>query len=138
MQLRFTFNMKGWTIENTEKFKKDFNEYMIKLKDWCYTCEVKKFRKSRSLQQNKFFHWPFLEDLASKLWCDTLTAKKEAKYECLSSSFMWSDWLWKKDIPSTADLTTAEFENFIDRIRDWFRDNYRDELIQPNQTEFNY
>lgn len=136
--LKFKLIKENGNITNQEQVIKQFQEYLPKLKNWMHVIEIKAFRKTRSLNQNRFFHWPFLTHLADILWCDTITAKDEAKRMHLSVPYTWLDQHTHWKVLSTANLTTIEFEAFIDRLRLWIDEDYRVTLIKPSQTEFNY
>ena len=131
MQLNFKLIKKGNNITNKEQFIKDFQEYVKNLPDGIFVCNINKWTKPRSKAQNRFFHWPFIEDLALKLWCNAEEAKKEVKFECLAKTFIWLDWNKKYETQSTKELTTKEFEEFIERVRLWCRENYWYELVYP-------
>ena len=130
-QLNIRIEKKEWNIINKKEFLDIFTWCIKNLVDWFYVIGINKWTKPRSKAQNRFFHWPFIEDLALKLWCNAKEAKKEVKFECLAKTFIWLDWNKKYETQSTKELTTKEFEEFIERIRLWCRENYWYELVYP-------
>lgn len=109
--------------------------YISKMRDGEYTVEIVKVRKNRSLNQNDFYWWPFLDSL-----CDCMgeiipemdeKSRKEAKdgvHDYLKGRFLKgkeirnpNDRRQRIKLPqSTSYLSTEEFEQFLETVRVYF------------------
>ena len=91
----------------------------------CPQCrfEIKKklTEKQRSSPQNRYFHGVVLPLLADHTGYTDDEMKGVVKY--------------KFGIKSTAELTTAEFEDFCSRIRMWASRDLECWIPEPNETE---
>lgn len=93
-----------------------------RLKDWIYEFNFKKIYKDRTLLQNNFYHWVIVKILSNELWYTNIETHELLKLMFLSKKYKlkWSK-KWIKKTWSTTELTTIEFEKFLDDIRDYFK-----------------
>jgi hypothetical protein len=86
---------------------------------------VERGRKKRSLNQNAFFHGPFLEGCQNMFLEGGSELSADMVKECLKRKFglkiqvKMPDGSEEYEPKSTADYTTSEIEDFMDKIRAW-------------------
>lgn len=86
---------------------------------------IERGRKKRSLNQNAFFHGPFLEGCQSMFIEAGSELSVDMVKECLKRKFglkipvKMPDGSEEYEPKSTADYTTGEIEDFMDKIRAW-------------------
>ena len=136
-KLTFRLVKLEWQISNKDQFKKEFNEYFKKLDDWNYNCEIKKYRKNRSLSQNKYY-WLTIAKFADEVDVTPADLHEELKYELLSTHFTWIKWEDIVKIKSTSNLNTVQMEEYLERIRKKAMEEYNLYLELPNETQFSY
>ena len=87
-------------------------EYMASLKDGKYVMTVEREYRSRSSQQNRYYHGVVLKTIAAELGYTSDEVHQIFKEEFLS---------YKKDnrqfVKSTTKLKTVEFEDYLEKVR---------------------
>lgn len=131
--LKFKLIKENWKVINWEQFKKLFSEYFWKQKDWTYTLEIKKWYKGRSLNQNNYY-WNMLTEFAQEVWVTPEELHEEMKYRFLRIPFKGINWEDMYKIRSTTELTTIQFEEYIEMIRREAQEEYNLMLNLPNDT----
>jgi len=105
---------------------------LSKLEGKRVTLEVEVWRKSRSAQQNRYFHGVVLEILSQDLGY-----YKDEMRAALCHKFL-SDVDPKNGlmrIKGTSDLNTVEFEEFMARVRQWAGEDLRIAIPLPNEYD---
>lgn len=92
--------------------------------------EVEPYRKSRSAQQSRYYFGVVVAILGEELGYT-----RDEMHAALSHQFLGSvdEQTGMMRIRSTKDLSTAEFEEHMTRIREWAGLNYRIEIPLPNE-----
>jgi len=117
------------TIENSKLSvidKDRFNMFLSTL-DGKYNLLIEKIKKSRSINQNNYFHGPFLDGFSDASGYSVTKSKQVLKYQFLRTEFeVEIDGKIEKmvHIRSTGDLTTVEFEDFLQKGRELAYDQY--------------
>jgi hypothetical protein len=124
------------------------SDYLKNCKDWFYEITIKKKHKERSLEQNAYMWWIVYDIISKELWYEI-----DEVHEVMKEKFLMKKISVKTDkrvkfrrIRSTSDLTTVEFEEYMEKIRSFFL--YRNEsdkkkwifwiyIPKPNETNFN-
>jgi len=133
MQLNFKLIKEGDNITNKEQFIKDFQEYVKKLPDGIFVCNIKKWFKKRSLNQNDFY-WGVIIPKLSEYFCITPSeVHDEIKYKFLRVTWVGIGWEEISKTMSTTTLNTKEWEEYIDRIRKWIIEEYNITLPLPHE-----
>src|SRR5690606_15004888 len=94
-------------------YPEKFNQYLESLTGRIEVV-VKKFRKSRSDNENRYY-WGVVVELLSK----ELGYEREEMHEALKWQFLRDESRKIPTVRSTADLSTVEFEDYLSRIRRW-------------------
>lgn len=118
--------------------KKSLHEFgleVLKLKPGNYIAEIKRNRPIRSLQQNKFY-WAILSIIA----IDTGHTREEL-HEALKMKFNSEIVFFPKSgnqiIPkSTNDLDSAQFTAYINRVKQWARDEFNINIPEPKDLDY--
>lgn len=113
-------------------------------KNGYYTIKVTKDKKVRSILQNAYY-WggviPIIQEAMKEQWGEVLpvTATKEYIHELLKGRYLF----YEVCIPdtgevikmprSTTDLSTTEFNEYIDLCRMWAMENLGIDIPEPNQ-----
>ena len=96
---------KDWVID-VEKVLSGLND----LSDWTY--EIIKFKKDRTSQQNRYLRWVVYKTIADYTGYDTNYIHQQ-----LGQLFLVDYETYKNPyIKSTAELTTQEFGEYVDKI----------------------
>ena len=111
-------------------------EFLDKCSDWMYKVEISKQYKIRSLQENKYYFWVVLKILSDELWYEV-----DEVHELMKERFLTKIEKLKSDkrvklkrTKSTSELTTQEFEEYLENIR-VFASKYLNIIIPlPNQN----
>lgn len=107
---------------------------------------IKTYRKSRSTKQNAFYWGNFMQsevDCFKEFWGETYS--KEQVHDWNKSKF-WAEEAFDEHTgevimkpASSTDNSTVEWEEKLEKIRQWFRQTWEWELPFPNeQSEINY
>ena len=116
--------------EKPERFKGAFVEHEGKR----VTVAVAAFKKHRSNNQNAFLHGVVYPAIVDETGND-----KEAVHEALKQMFLvprFVDSLGVYVTGSTKDLSTKEFEEYIEKIRAWSVEKLGVRIPTPNEVEF--
>lgn len=108
----------GWTLA------------MRKLDGKRVTVEVSAWRKSRSAQQNRYFHGVILAILGEELGYFKDEMRAALCHKFLSDV---DDKTGLMRIRGTSDLSTVEFEEFMARVRQWAGEELRIAIPLPNE-----
>ena len=111
-------------------------EFLDKCSDWMYKVEISKQYKIRSLQENKYYFWIILKMLSDELWYEV-----DEVHELMKERFLTKIEKLKsekrvklKRTKSTSELTTKDFEDYLENIR-VFASKYLNIIIPlPNQN----
>lgn len=110
----------GWTLA------------LAKLEGKRITVEVSAWRKSRSAQQNRYFHGVVIAILGEHLgyFADEMRA-------ALAHKFLGSvdEATGLMRIRGTSDLSTVEFEDFMARVRQWAGEDLGVFIPLPNEYD---
>ena len=129
---KFTGEIKSGKLYFDDRNK--FDRYLLSLKGKVEIV-VKKFKKERSLQQNKYY-WSVVVPLISS----ELGYTREEMHEVLKSLFLKDHINFKGEnlviIRSTTDLKTDEFENYLSEIRIWASKELSIYVPEPNEINY--
>ena len=131
--LKFKVSFAGWTIVNNEQFTKQWKEYTPKLKDWNYVIEIKKEFKKRTLAENRYY-WMIISLFACEIWVSVDDLHNEMKYCFLRTVFEWIDWNEIYKIKSTTELSTKDFEQYLECIRRKALEEYNLQIPLPKES----
>ena len=139
---KFIITVKDGVLKPNKDLRDTFNG----LADGRYHLTIKPYRANRSTLQNAFYWHIFIQsqiDCFKEFWGETYS--KQQVHDWNKANF----WGEEKVIeatgeviktPSTStDKTTVEWEEKLETIRQWFRQNFEWEIEYPNeQSELNF
>ena len=117
----------GKVIFNNVKL---FNDYISTFEGKDVEVIVRKFKKERSNQQNKYY-W----GVVISLLCETTGYFDEEMHDALKMMFLRDDTRKIPTLRSTANLTTVEFEEYLEKIRIWAVQELNCIIPLPNEVE---
>lgn len=104
---------------------------------------VKEMKKPRSLKQNRFYQGPFIEafrqcllSCGQRVSHDDIHGGLRDSYAKNSYTIVLPDGQPFRVPPSTARLSTLDFEGYLEEIRANFAGQYGWQLPIPNEQEF--
>lgn len=103
--------------------------------------ELERLKATRSQNQNRYYWGVVIEPLRQYLGIETAELMHEVlKHEHLSVSVRLAFDRRKriKVARSTSELTTAEFEDYLGRIREWSRKKLNFRIPLPNESPYPY
>lgn len=117
-----------------------FKEYEIgvaitKLFNYCntkgesYVLEINKSKNKRSLSQNRFY-W----GVALPILSDHFGYNTEEMHQICAAIFLRYEKDGKDFVKSTTKLDTKEFENYLDKIRQWSMSEHGIHIPVPNEV----
>tara|TARA_R110002050_G_scaffold554_1_gene4030 strand:+ start:7959 stop:8345 length:387 start_codon:yes stop_codon:yes gene_type:complete len=101
-----------------------------------YSVDVKKQKNTRSMNQNKYYWKCIIQPLSKELGYltdemhDTLKVKFNADFEMVTVNDKTTG---LQKVKSTTQLSTADFENYLERIRVWAIVDLGIRLRAPNE-----
>ena len=98
--------------------------------------EIKAFRKDRSSQQNRYYHGVVLKMLSDFTGYRAVDLHEVFKRQLLPTKIVTIGNINKEIAASTADLTTLEFEDFLEQIKQFSATNIG--LYIPDANEVGY
>jgi len=112
--MKVFFEKQNWEIKGF--WLKDF---LGNCKDWMYELKIKRLYKNRTLSENNYYWGVVLKILSDELWYEIDEVHEVFKERFLSKKqSVKSDKRIKlKRVKSTSELTTVEFEQYMDDIR---------------------
>ncbi len=113
--------------ETTDKFA----VYLAKLEGKPVEIVVRKQKSQRSLDQNSYYWGVVIEILR-----DHFGYESEEMHEALKFKFLRThEGEALESVKSTAKLNTAEFEDYLERVRRWAITEYNCFIPLPNEVE---
>jgi hypothetical protein len=106
-----------------------FDRYINFLSDGFYIMTVKKFKRNRSNQQNKYYWGGIIPTLQNYFGFNS----PEEMHEAIKLQFLVDRTGKLPTIGSTAKMSTVEFEDFAKRIREWASIEYGVYIGLPNE-----
>lgn len=125
----------GWVDENGKAIFDDlpaFKQELLSLKGKRVVFTVKRHFKNRTYRQNDYFHGVICVKFAGAMHGTPDEAKEALKAHFLSTPL--DNGLLR--IKSTAELNTAEFEEFCSRCRQLASEFYDLYIPKPNECEY--
>jgi hypothetical protein len=119
------------TIENgqlTIDFQANFNRFLTTLEGQRVTVEVKKFRKNRTDQQNRYW-WAVVIDILSK----HTGYEPEEMHDAIKIKFLPVEKAGLISGRSTARLNTEEFNDLIERVQRWAAQDLQVYIPDPEE-----
>jgi hypothetical protein len=107
-----------------------FNSYLRSLEGKDVHVSVKVKKKIRSLNQNSFY-W----GVCIPILCDITGYTEEEIHEAMKIKFLMDNTRSIPTVKSTASLSTVEFEDYIEKIRQWAAQDLSCVIPDPNQVE---
>ena len=122
-------------VHQCKFYPDDDSGYMLhlaKLQGKDVDCTIAVHRKSRSLNQNRYY-WKVIIEICR----DHFGYTPEEMHEALKWQFLRKHSDGKPDTcRSTTDLTTIEFEQYCSDVRVWASFNYNVYVPEPNEIEY--
>jgi len=119
----FILNIQNWKIVN----KESYFEYILNIKDWQYI--IKEYKKTRTSDQNNYLRgWVY------KTIADTMWEWKDYIHWVMWMKFLVDNSKKSPYIKSTANLTTSEFSEYIENIKNFVS---QFGIIIPSAEEYN-
>ena len=100
LKMEIITEIKNWTIENDQLIA-----YMTSLPDWKFSFTIKKVRKARTSQQNKYYR-AILWIIGMEIWYHP-----HELHEIMKMAWM------KK---TTTDMNTYDFSTYLESVRNYF------------------
>lgn len=119
--------------------KPHFIKVCEKLKNGDYKIDIKTTKKTRSERQNKYY-WGYI----LKTYSEHVGATSKETHDFLREEIISYNYECpvagqvRTRVKSTTELSTKEFELYLEQIRARFYEEYRIDMKLPNETEFNY
>jgi len=108
-----------------------FEDYLIPFEDKEVEVIVRKLKKERSNEQNRYY-W----GVVIKLLSEHIGYIDEEMHEALKLKFLRDDSRKIPTLRSTTDLTTIEFEEYLEKIRIWAAQELNCYIPLPNEVDF--
>ena len=108
-----------------------FNGYISNLEGKDVDVIVKKRSKTRSNPQNAFY-W----GVAIKILCDEIGYTDDEMHATLKIMFLQDKTRKFPTLRSTTTLTTVEFEEYLEKIRQWAAQDLNCVIPLPNEVDF--
>lgn len=117
----------------------DLADYLAHYVGKLVTLSCKAVKPTRSLLQNKYY-W----GVVIKMLSEEIGYAPDYMHAYMKSQFLWFD---EQDMPDgntarilhdTKNLTTVQFDSYIQEIRIWAGEFLSLDIPLPNQTQFNY
>lgn len=130
------FSVKNGKVEfiDRDSFLADMRRY--EGKEACVVVKPLSEKQNRSLKQNAYYHGVVLKILSEELGYTGLEIHEVLKHQFLPTH----DFFFKGEqymiAPSTTDLNTAEFEEYLSHIRTWASSELGIFIPEPNEIEF--
>ena len=119
---------KGKVIFNNVQL---FNNYLLSLEGKDVEVVVRKPKKERSNPQNRYY-W----GVVINLLCETTGYTPEEMHEALKMLFLKDNTRKIPTLRSTTELTTIEFEDFLEGVRVWAASELNCIIPLPNEVDF--
>ena len=119
---------KGKVIFNNVQL---FNNYLLSLEGKDVEVVVRKPKKERSNPQNRYY-W----GVVINLLCETTGYTPEEMHEALKMLFLKDNTRKLPTLRSTTELTTIEFEDFLEGVRVWAASELNCIIPLPNEVDF--
>jgi hypothetical protein len=94
-------------------------------------CVVKKYRRTRSNEQNRYY-WGVVIPLLANHFGYT----KDEMHDALKWEFLRKPESSPATVRSTSSLTTVEFNEFVEAVVVWAATNYQVVIPDPNEADF--
>ena len=91
---------------------------------------LRKQKSQRSIAQNSYYWGVIIEILRNQFGYEA-----EEMHEALKFKFLRKGKEGLETVISTAKLTTAEFENYMERVRRWAAQEHSCYIPQPNEID---
>jgi len=102
------------------------------LKDGKYQIQFKKYKNVRSNKQNSYYWGVVIETLAEEFG-----HTPDEMHDALKLKFLLKHQVGKPDtLISTADLSTIDFDRFIEKVKVWAASEYGVIIPDPGQVDF--
>lgn len=159
--MKYIINKDNWVVRVIWP-PTTIKEIIQNLNDWDYFLEIKKKRKKRSNNQNNFYWWPFLECILTEMWeinkdfmsSQEIEDAKQIVHEFLKAKFWDSKTknivfknptdkrkrftLSYNEASTTKEMDTKEFEQYLERIRNYFARWWWKLPYPEDEQEYNY
>jgi len=113
--------------DNLEPAFKKIKDY-VKGKDDFFVIEIQKSKKIRSLPQNKYYWGVVVKILGSHIGYTS-----DEMHQILASKFLSYRKMNGEFVKSTTKLNTWEFENYLDKCRQWASGEMQVHIPLPNE-----
>ena len=108
----------------------EFSSYLAGLEGKDVEIIVRKIRKDRSNPQNRYY-W----GVVINLLCECTGYSDAEMHDALKMLFLRVDDRKIPTLRSTADLTTVEFEEYLDKVRMWAAEELSCIIPLPNEVD---
>ncbi|MCE5225600.1 MAG: hypothetical protein LLG05_07025 [Porphyromonadaceae bacterium] len=105
-------------------------EYLIKLEGKRFDATIRKERSQRSSNQNNYYF-----GVVCKVLGDYFGYEPDEMHEALKLKFLQIGPCDVPTVKSTTKLNTAEFEEYLERIRRWAATEYSVQIPLPGESE---
>lgn len=113
-----------------------FQKYCHGLKDGEYQLEIKRHKKSRSLNQNRYY-WKVIVNTVAEFQGEDDPEESHGNLKYLFLK-VYDESGNIKRIKSTTELSTVEAEDYYAKIRRFFMIEYNVNIPEPNETIYDY
>ncbi len=110
--------------------KKKFDEYVKTLESKKIQIQIRKYKTSRSDQQNRYY-W----GVVVKILSDSFGYTPEEMHEALKWQFLRKKGVKIPTVISTTKLTTTQFKNYTEKIQRWASMEYGVMIPDPSEVE---
>lgn len=107
-----------------------FNDYLLSLEGKEVEVVVRKWKKERSNNQNRYY-W----GVVIKLLSEYLGYTDEEMHDALKMLFLKDESRKVPTLRSTTELNTVEFEKYLENIRMWAAQMFGFYIPTPNEVE---
>jgi hypothetical protein len=110
-----------------------FNDYLTLLEGKNIDVIVRRHKKNRSIPQNNFY-W----GVCIKLLCEETGYSDDEMHDALKMLFLQDRNRQIPTLRSTASLTTVEFEEYLEKVRQWAAQELSCVIPLPNEIDFEH
>jgi hypothetical protein len=128
-------------VEDTTRFK----DFLLSLKhDWPYELVIRPIKKSRTLKQNRYYWGVVVELITLEIAGTNSNVEKHEVHRALARYFLDFDnerifetgGVTFGERISTTELSTVEFNEYIENIQRWAAEYLNIVIPDPDQTDF--
>jgi hypothetical protein len=128
--------VKACPIFDSDEDGRNFEAQLAKLEGKAVEVVIRPVEAKRSANQNAYYWGVVIKILQEDTQHEDTKTDKKRIHDALRGMFLSrKDWLGKEIVLSTTELSTAEFEEYLSKIRRWAEIALGSRIPLPNEVE---